>query len=274
MSEQPDSMQPVQEYTKVESIFVRHRNCLLLKADFTPIFTDYYLHLMDHGLRHKEELDTYMKDLLAVLTLHLVARPWAETIAWTVNVRAPRVNFFATGSSVQENIVGTLFTENVRETDRNLLFNQTLLANAEGRKSTIEVDTANPLEWIEKYYTRSEQRPGKAFKLKDDQFVLIAAQPDYDAEWFDSLTEEKMETIFDDQETKVLETRKFYFKCGCSEEKLLRSLIGYRDRPDELFMGDDEIHATCPRCSAKYTFHRDIFDKFNEIEKKNRNKDR
>ena len=28
-------------------IFVRHRNVLLLRADFGPVFTGYYLHLMD-----------------------------------------------------------------------------------------------------------------------------------------------------------------------------------------------------------------------------------
>jgi len=269
MSSQPDNMQPVAEFTKVESIFVRHRNCLLLKADFAPVFTDYYLHLMEHKLRHKEDLDSKLKDLLAMLTLHLVARPWAETIAWTATIRAPRVNFFATGSSVKENIVGTLFTEDVKETDRNLLFSQTVAANTEGRRSTIEIDSADPLEWIEKYYTDSEQRPGKAFRLDNDEYALIAAQPDFDEEWFSELTAEKIKTIIDDEEIKVLETRKFFFNCGCSEEKLLQSLIGYRDRPDELFGDDDEIHATCPRCSATFTFKREIFEKLSKLEDKN-----
>ena len=42
----------VAEFTKVESIFIRHRNVLAVRANFTPIFTDYYLHLMDIGQRH------------------------------------------------------------------------------------------------------------------------------------------------------------------------------------------------------------------------------
>ena len=117
--------EPVKEFTKVESIFVRHRNCLMIRAEFTPIFTDYYLHLMDIEERHPENLDTALKDVLAILTLHLTARPWAETIAWTANIRAPRVNFFATGSSVHEYITGRLFTEDVREPDRNFLYSQT-----------------------------------------------------------------------------------------------------------------------------------------------------
>ena len=38
-------MQP-EDFTKIESIFVRHRNCLLLRGQFTDIYTDHYLHLM------------------------------------------------------------------------------------------------------------------------------------------------------------------------------------------------------------------------------------
>ena len=260
--------QPVEEFTRVESIFVRHRNVLFLKADFVPIFTDYYLHLMEHELRHKESLDAKLKDLLAMLTLHLTARPWAEIIAWTANIRAPRVNFFATGSSINENITGTLFTENVRETDRNLLFNQTIVKDAAGRKSTIEVKTDEPLEWLESYYTESEQRPGRAFNLGEDHYALLAAQPGYDREWFESLTTESVKEILEKEETKLLETRKFKFDCGCSEEKLMSALIGYKDRPEELFGDQNEIHATCPRCSAKFTFSRELFDKLAALDTK------
>jgi hypothetical protein len=107
MSEEPTESGPepdAADFTTIESIFVRHRNCLLLRGQFTPIYIGHYLHLKDHDLRYNETLDQGLKDLLAVLTLHLCARPWAETIAWTANLRAPRVNFFATGASLGENI--------------------------------------------------------------------------------------------------------------------------------------------------------------------------
>jgi len=52
--ENNQSQETVEEFTKVESIFVRHKNVLFVKAQFTPIYTDYYIHLMDqkpsHGL--------------------------------------------------------------------------------------------------------------------------------------------------------------------------------------------------------------------------------
>jgi len=141
----------LEAYTKVESIFIRHKNVLLIRANFTPIYTDYYIHLMDQKLRHKGDIDQMLKDLLALQTLHLVARPWAETIAWTVTLRAPRVNLFVTGGSIYENITGNLFTENIKEPDRNILFSQTTVNNEGGRKSTIELESNEPLEWLESY---------------------------------------------------------------------------------------------------------------------------
>lgn len=249
--------EPVAEFTKVESIFVRHRNCLLVRADLTPIFTDYYLHLLDIGEKHPENLDTPLKDLLAVLTLHLTARPWAETIAWTANLRAPRVNFFATGSSVHENITGRLFTENVREPDRNFLYSQTIVRGKEPRTSTIEVDTNSPLQWLSHFYDQSEQRPGKAFLLQDDTYALVAAQPDFDEEWFESLTAEKVAKITDDEQTKVLETRKFRFHCGCSLEKILPTLSAWKDKPEELFGDDHTLSLQCPRCGKRYQVTRE-----------------
>jgi len=265
MSDSPDhhdSMQPVEEFTKVESIFVRDRNVLMLKANFIPIFTDYYLHIMENKIKFNDSLDQKLKDLLAVLTLHLTARPWAETIAWTVNLRAPRVNFFATGSSTKENIVGTVFSEDVKEHDRNILFNQTIRTGEGVRQSTIEIDTSDPLEWIQKYYSQSEQRPGRVFKLGDDNYVLLAAQPGYDEEWFDQITQEDVKQILEIEQTKLLETRRFKFHCGCSTEQLAHALAAYKDKPDELFGDQDTLDATCPRCRKTHTLGRDIFDAF------------
>ena len=43
-------MEAVDDFTKIESVFVRHRNALVLRGQFTPIYTDYYLHLMQHRM--------------------------------------------------------------------------------------------------------------------------------------------------------------------------------------------------------------------------------
>ncbi|GAA5483405.1 disulfide bond chaperone [Haloferula sargassicola] len=249
----------VEEFTRVESIFVRHRNVLAVRAQFTPIYTDYYLHLMQYGLRNPEELDSMLKDLLAGLTLHLVARPWAETIAWTVNLRAPRVNLFATGGSIPESITGRLFTEDVRETDRDLFYSQTTTQpGAEPRTSTLQIDGRDPLFWVEQYYMQSEQRPAKVFRLPDETFVLVAAQPDYDEEWFGALDVAAVSGLEQAEETKLLETRRFRFHCGCDLGKILPVLAPWRDKADELFHGENQIIVQCPRCAARYEVTRDM----------------
>lgn len=247
-----ETMQPVDDYTKMESVFVRHRNCLMVRGQFAPIYTDYYIHLMEHNIRYENKMDATLKDLMAALTLHLTARPWAETIAWTVNLRAPRVNYFVTGSSTFENITGRLFTKDVREPDRNLLYSQTNISGKEPRMTMVEVDSKDPMRWVEHYYEQSEQRPAKCFRLADENYVMIAAQPDYDEEWFNSLTDESVQKILDEEQTKVLETRKFHFNCGCSKERILPTLSSWKGKPDELFQGEESIKVNCPRCGAHY----------------------
>ncbi len=250
---QAEQIEGVEEFTRIESIYIRHRNVLLLRGKFAPVYTDYYLHLMQHGIRHQPELDQMLKDFLAGLTLHLVARPWAETIAWTVNLRAPRVNVFATGGSVHEEITGRLFTDDVREPDRNLFYSQTTTPQlAEPRSSVLEVDDRDPLRWVEQYYEQSEQRPARMFRHDDELFTLVAAQPDYDEEWFAALDRIGVEEIELKEETKLLETRRFRFHCGCDLGKILPVLGSWRDRPDELFGDSDQISIQCPRCAARY----------------------
>lgn len=250
-------MQPVEDFTKVESIFVRHRNCLLVRGQFTPVFTDYYLHLMEQKLRYEAKLDATLKDMLAVLTLHLTARPWAETIAWTVNLRAPRVNYFVTGSSIGENITGRLFTKDIREPDRNMFYSQTSISGQEPRTTTVDLDTNDPIDWVEHFYRQSEQRPAKCFALDDEHYALLVAQPDYDEEWFDQVDAGQILGITETEQTKVLETRKFQFLCGCSKERILPTLASWRSRLDELFEGEPEITVNCPRCGAHYQVSRE-----------------
>ena len=252
-------MEPAEDFTTIESVFVRHRNALVLRGQFTPIYTDYYLHLMQHGLRNPEDLDQMLKDSLAMLALHLVARPWSETIAWTPNLRAPRVNLFVTGASGQETITGRIFTEDVREPDRNFFYSQTTATDLpEPRTSTLEIEGNDPVAWISQYYDQSEQRPARAFRLDDEHFVLVAAQPDCDMEWFEALDEGSVSKIDETEETKLLETRRLRFHCGCTLEKILPVLGGWKDRLDDLFEDADLIRIQCPRCAAKYKVSRDM----------------
>jgi molecular chaperone Hsp33 len=251
-------MQP-EDFTKIESIFVRHRNCLLLRGQFTDIYTDHYLHLMENSIRYPAELDAMLKDALAMLTLHLTARPWNETIAWTANLRAPRINLFVTGSSNERYIIGRIFTEDIREPDRNFFYSQTTTPNSnEPRLSTMEVEGRDPVAWISQFYAQSEQRPARAFRLEDENFALIAAQPDADLEWLAGLDAEQVAAIDTTEETSLLETRFFRFHCGCTLDKILPVLGSWREKPDELFHDADTITVQCPRCAASYLITRDM----------------
>jgi len=252
-------MDTIGEFTTVESVFVRHRNALLLRGQFTPLFTGHYLHLMDQGLRLPEALDSLLKDSLAMLALHLTARPWAETVAWTANLRSPRINLFVTGGSTEESLTGRVFTEDVREPDRNFFYSQTTTpAMTEPRLSTLELEGRDPLEWVGRYYEQSEQRPARAFRLDDEWFALAAAQPGCDMEWFAGLDAAAVTAIDHCEETKRLETRRFRFHCGCNLGKILPILGGWRRRLDDLFGDAAEITIQCPRCAAKYQVTRDM----------------
>jgi molecular chaperone Hsp33 len=169
------------------------------------------------------------------------------------------VNLFVTGSSVEEAIAGRIFTEDVREPDRNFFYSQTSSPNmAEPRTSTLEVDGKDPVAWVSRFYDQSEQRAARAFRLDDENFALVAAQPDCDMEWFHSLDADSVSNIDSIEETKVLETRRFRFHCGCNLEKILPVLGGWRDRLDELFEDSDVIKIQCPRCAAGYRVSRDM----------------
>ncbi|MEM7387701.1 MAG: disulfide bond chaperone, partial [Verrucomicrobiota bacterium] len=115
-----------EEIDRIEarSYFVRQRNALAIRCHFSPLYTDHYLHLMQHGIKLDPELDLLLKEALAAFTLHLVARPIRETIAWTLNFQDPLCNLFVTGGSLKQRVVGRVFTEDVKQGGENTFFSQ------------------------------------------------------------------------------------------------------------------------------------------------------
>lgn len=250
MSEEP---QAVAEYTTVQSVFVRGRNCLLLTADFSPLFVDYYLHLMQHQLRNRETEDGILKQLLAYFTLHLVSRPWKEYHAWTFNVKTPGLaNYFVSGSSVAEEVVGRAFTEDVREPEVNMLFAQNLVPGKEPQTSVITLAADTPAAWVEEYYRQSEQRMARVFDLGQDRYALLTAQPGADHDWLEALTTEDVAALENTEQTKVLETRQFYFRCGCTIDKILPVIQAMRKDLADQLSEQGYVEISCPRCGATY----------------------
>lgn len=111
---------------------------------------------------------------------------------------------------------------------------------------------------MEDYYIQSEQRMARCFELDDEEFVLIVAQPDADIEWLTELTREQAAELEAKEETKILESRKFKFFCGCTLQRVLPALGSWRNKLDELFAGESCIEITCPRCAARYQITPDM----------------
>ncbi len=255
-----DTPHPVAEFATVQSLFVRHRNCLALRADFSPLFVDYFLNLMQHGRRNPAREEGIFRQLLAFFTLHLVSRPWKEYHAWTLTLREEgaekkplAANFFVSGSSLSEDVVGRIFTEDVKLPEQNMLFAQSLVPDREPQTSVIMLHGNTVIDWVEDFYRQSEQRQARAFELQGDTFALVTAQPDADHDWLSELTAEEMLALDSHEELKVLETRRFAFRCGCTLEKILPTIRTMKHDFADILSEQGYLEVSCPRCDAAYT---------------------
>src|SRR6056300_180553 len=129
-TEKRESNEP--ESIEIRCYFVRERNALVARGQFSDLYMDYYLHLMENKLKNEQAYDQNLKDGFAALALHLASRPWNEAIAWTLSWQDPPQNYFFTGSNRDATITGRVFTEDIRRRDTNLLFSQTTVGGQPG----------------------------------------------------------------------------------------------------------------------------------------------
>ena len=237
----------------VRSFYVRDRHAMFAEADFGGIFEDYYLHLMQLGPKLDADHDAMLKDALATITLHLVSRPRDEMTAWTFNFCEPALNLFVTGDSQAGNVVGRVFTEDVRTAERNLFFSQVTHPRNPVRKSTVEVTGLDVLRIIEQYYERSEQLPARLFRMGGDRYAIVVAQPDIDMEWFGALDSAALEHIEDQEDLGPLEQRAYHFACGCDLGTIVRILLrAFQNDPNLLLREEDRLQIKCPRCAGVF----------------------
>jgi molecular chaperone Hsp33 len=246
---------------EVRTYFVRGRNALLARADFEPLYIDYYLHLADHGLRYEPQADLMLKEALAALTLHLASRPQDEGAGWTMNFCEPRMNLFVTGCTRPPHVTGRVFTEDVREFEKNLMIAQRTRTGENSGQSMVEFSGSGIFAAVEQFYDQSEQRLCRLFHYDQEDLVMITAQPDCDEKWLRSLTVEDVRQL-DKQETlSLLEKRQYIWKCGCSVERLYPLLARLGESDLNHAFGEDEIMTlTCPRCGARYRASKEQFE--------------
>lgn len=251
------------EPIEIRCYFVRERNALAVRASFESLYTDYYLHLMQHQIRYEPEWDQMLKDGFAALALHLASRPRNEATAWTINLADPAMNLFLTGSNRQENVTGRAFTENVRPTERHLFFSQNTVDGLPTRQSTVEFEDLNLFSAVEAYYRQSEQRPARYFHHSEEDIVMVTAQPDCDMPWFLTLDDELIRNLDETEELSLLERRFLKFDCGCDLDRIYGVISSLSpDAANEVFAGDEVSVADCPRCGAHYRISREGLEEF------------
>jgi len=258
-------LEPDLSVVEPRSYFVRKRNALLVRGRFSPLYLDYYLHLMQHGIQHAEPLDQMLKDALAALTLHLCSRPHDEIAAWTIHVKYPRrANLFVTGTTHPGRVTGRLFTEDVKQDGEALFIAQATRANQPTRQSMIEFHGEDIFTAVEEFYTTSEQRRTRLFRLPDEEFMQISAEPDCDEGWLAGLTLENVLEIETAEHLTLLETRGYVFECGCSVERLMPIIMRLpQDDLDHIF-ADGMAEITCPRCGAVFRTPKGRFEEWKQ----------
>lgn len=248
---------------EVRTWFVRGRNVLLARADFGALYVDYYLHFAQQSRRPSTENDSLLKDTLAALTLHAASRPMAEMTAWTVSLQNPRVNLFVTSDSSHGRIIANLFTEHVKEQEKNLFHSEVTDARNPLRRSTVHFEDTDIFRAVEEYYRRSEQRPARLFRCGPEDFAMVSAHPDYDKSWFDALTAADVAKLAETETLRPLELRKYNYECGCNQERLMALLAPtMRASPDDLFGGQERVIAVCPRCGTRHNITRESMEAF------------
>lgn len=252
---------PVDPGLEVRTYFVRGRNALVARAEFSELYAAFYLHQMDHGTRLEPALDQMARDALAAITLHCASRPRNETVAWTVNFQTPLVNVFVAGDNPLGTVVGNVFTQNVKATGRNVFYSDVVAPPHPPRRSVVEFSRTDFLGAVEAFYRQSEQRPVRIFRYDDEDLVLVAAQPDCDQDWFNSLTDEAIRTLDQKETLSLLEKRAYRLECGCNQDRMLSMLVPVmRRQGEELFQGEETIHVNCPRCGARHTVTRESLE--------------
>ncbi|MBA4136980.1 MAG: disulfide bond chaperone [Opitutus sp.] len=260
----PDSTSEPINGAEVTIDFVRHRNVLLVRGDLSPLFVDYYLHLADQKLKAGPVPDRLLKDLLAAFALYCASRPRNEHLAWTLGLQDPRLNLFVTGDNEDCTVAGRIFTENVREAERNVFYSDLMpRRGAEKRRSVVNFEGADIFRAAEAYYAGSEQRIARFFDVGDDHYALLISHPDCDEAWLRGVDLAGVKALAETETLARIERRAYRWNCGCTQQKIMGALAPVaRDDLTALFHDDESIHVQCPRCAAMHIITREAMEAF------------
>ena len=198
---------------------------------------------------------------MAAFALHCVSRPRNEVLAGTINLQPPLLNLFLGGDTETGAVVGRVFTENVKEAQENVFYQEVVKGNKPLHRSVVPFDGSDPLKAAEAFYERSEQRPAKFLQLDAERYAIVSAHPDYDRDWFKGLDVDAVRSIRENEEVNPLETRPVKWFCGCNQQRILQALEPvWKQSPEELFLGEELIEVNCPRCAGKFRISRETME--------------
>jgi len=247
----------------LRSRFVRGRNTLFARGDFSALFVDFYLHLKDNDLQLSQESAERMKRALALFGLHCISRPRNESLAWTINFQDPLVNVFVAGDTSTGEVTGRIYTEGVKRAKENAFYQDSLRRGRDPHRSVVGFSGSDMIGAVEEFYAMSEQRPARFFELAPEEFAILAAHPDYDEDWFASLSHEDVLSLDATEELVDLESRPLRWHCGCNQRKIMKVLLEtFIAEPDELFLGEELVEVNCPRCASKHRISREMMEAF------------
>lgn len=254
---------PPENTLEVRTYFVRDRNALVARAEFSDLYVDYYLHQGQHGYRHDPHHDQMLKEALAAMVLHSAARPMNEVSAWTIHFQQPLLNLFVTGDNQLRSVVGQIFTENVKQMELSRFVSDVVRGHSQPRRSVVEFDGNDVFRAVELYYEKSEQLPARIFQHAEEDFVIVCAHPDCDMEWFAALDNESIKRLDQDQTLRLLEKRYYNWSCGCNQQRMLAVLAPLmRQDADGLFGDEVALRMSCPRCGARYKITREVLEAY------------
>ena len=264
MAESTSSFAPHLSSTVVTADFIRHRNVMLVQGDLSPLFVDYYLHMADNGLKYTPEFESPFRRGLIAFTLHCASRPRNEHISWTISLQQPRMNLFYAGDNEDCQVIGRLFTENVREAQKNVFYNELVpKRGAEKRRSVVNFEGVDIFRAAETYYAESEQRIVRFFDLGEDKYAMLISHPDCDEAWLKQITSAGVSDLGKQETLAHIERRTYFWYCGCSQQKILGALAPLaRADIHDLFGDSETVHVQCPRCAAKHSLTRETMEAY------------
>jgi len=249
--------------------FDRERDVLIAVGDPDPLVRDLELHLLASDITHDAFTTKRLRDGLSALALYMVCRPGFETSGWTISLQEPPLNLFFTGSAREETVVGRAFIEGVEPSGKNLFYAETGRDFGGRQRSAVDVEGSDVFRIVEQYCARSDQQSARFFfdgeggSSGGKSVALLSSLPDADLEWFQAVGGEEIFSLVRDGSLKLISERRISFHCGCDTDRITKVVVDlYKDVPEDLFRGDPDVEAECPRCGTKHRISRQSFEKF------------